>query len=111
MNPRIWLMEAYVEFVGAAPRTRCARPPAQPSSSRRRWTSARGPPLRLGRRHPLRLRGRKERALAEYALLLRDPGAILGVQSRRLDAFSKLRERIRASKALVNDPANNAPLF
>ncbi len=110
MNPRIWLMEAYVEFVQGrtADSVRSAARAAEliPKS----LDALEGPLYASVAAIHYDYAGEKERALAEYALLLRDPGAILSVQSRRLDAFSKLRGDPRF-EALVNDPANNAPLF
>ena len=55
--------------------------------------------------------GEKERALAEYARLLRIPAAeILNVYEMKRDATSSLHGDPRF-EALLNDPANNAPLF
>jgi TolB-like protein/cytochrome c-type biogenesis protein CcmH/NrfG len=56
--------------------------------------------------------GDKERALAEFARLLRTPGAasIVNVHELKLDPLSSLHGDPRLD-ALVNDPANNAPLF
>jgi len=54
--------------------------------------------------------GDKEYALAEYARLLRDPGSVLFVTEMRRDTHSRLRGDPRY-EALLNDPANNAPLF
>jgi tetratricopeptide (TPR) repeat protein len=54
--------------------------------------------------------GDKDRALSEYTRLLRDPGAIMNVYSLKHDPASKLHGDPRF-EALLNDPANNAPLF
>ena len=55
--------------------------------------------------------GEKERALAEYARLLRIPAAeILNVYEMKRDTTSSLHGDPRF-EALLNDPANNAPLF
>jgi TolB-like protein/tetratricopeptide (TPR) repeat protein len=54
--------------------------------------------------------GDKDRALAEYARILRDPGGFLNVYELRRDTHSKLQGDPRF-EALLNDPANNAPLF
>jgi TolB-like protein len=54
--------------------------------------------------------GDKDRALAEYARMLRDPGGFLNVYELRHDTHSKLQGDPRF-EALLNDPANNAPLF
>ncbi len=56
--------------------------------------------------------GHKDQALAEYARLLRTPGAeaLLNVYELKRDKLSSLRGDPRF-EALLNDPANNAPLF
>ena len=56
------------------------------------------------------LTGDKERAIAELARLLRAPGNF-SVAAFRVDpSFTKLRGDPRF-EALLNDPANNQPLF
>jgi TolB-like protein/Tfp pilus assembly protein PilF len=54
--------------------------------------------------------GDTEHALAEYTRLLRRPGNVLSVTEMRRDTHSRLRGDPRF-EALLNDPANNAPLF
>jgi TolB-like protein/Tfp pilus assembly protein PilF len=56
--------------------------------------------------------GKKERALAEYARLFRMPGTaeILNVYELKRDTQSALHGDVRF-EALLDDPANNAPLF
>jgi TolB-like protein/Tfp pilus assembly protein PilF len=56
--------------------------------------------------------GNKDRALAGYAEALRNPGAgdTINVYELKLDPLSSLHGDPRL-EALVNDPANNAPLF
>ncbi len=56
--------------------------------------------------------GHKDQALAEFARLLRTPGAdaILNVYEMKRDTLSSLHGDPRF-EALLNDPANNAPLF
>jgi TolB-like protein/cytochrome c-type biogenesis protein CcmH/NrfG len=56
--------------------------------------------------------GNTDRALAEYARLFRTPGteSFLNVYEMKLDTLSSLHGDPRF-EALLNDPANNAPLF
>jgi TolB-like protein/cytochrome c-type biogenesis protein CcmH/NrfG len=54
--------------------------------------------------------GDKERALSEYSRLLRDPGSVLNLQEMKRDPYITLHGDPRF-EALMNDPANNAPLF
>ena len=55
--------------------------------------------------------GDKDRAIAEYARLLRVPWSRLNVhEMKRHPAYSPLRGDPRF-EALLNDPKNNAPLF
>jgi TolB-like protein/Tfp pilus assembly protein PilF len=54
--------------------------------------------------------GDKERALAGYTRLLRNPGTIFNIYSLKHDSSIKLHGDPRF-EALLNDPANNAPLF
>jgi TolB-like protein len=54
--------------------------------------------------------GEKDRAIAEYARLLKTPGSELNVYDLKHDTRSTLRGDPRF-EALLDDPANNAPLF
>jgi TolB-like protein len=54
--------------------------------------------------------GEKEKALALYTRLLRDPGGFLNVYAMKHDVHSTLHGDPRF-EALLIDPANNAPLF
>ena len=109
-NPRIRLMEAYVELiqgrtadsVRSGDRAVELIPEATDAVESPLYASM----VAINDDHA----GEKEKALAEYARLLRDPGSILNVYTRKHDAFSKLHGDPRF-EALLDDPANNAPLF
>jgi TolB-like protein/Tfp pilus assembly protein PilF len=110
MNPRIRLMQAYIELIEGR-NADAMRSAARLAKLLPESLDALEAPLyaSLGATNN-DYAGDKEGALAEYTRLLRDPGAILSVYGMKSDTHSKLRGDPRY-EALLNDPANNAPLF
>jgi len=69
-----------------------------------------GAPLAVSHAQVLAWTGEKDRALAEFARLLRTPFGV-NLYAARLDpSWNPLRDDPRF-QALLNDPKNNAPLF
>jgi len=109
-NPRLWSMKSTVDLI-------LGRPADAVSSSERSCElipestdALEGPLYASFAVECYDIAGEKERALSEYARLLRVPGSIINVYTMRRDPFSKLHGDPRF-EALLNDPANNAPLF
>jgi TolB-like protein/Tfp pilus assembly protein PilF len=109
-NPRLWLFEAYVELVQgrAADAVRSGDRAVEliPES----LDALEGPLYASFVAVNDDYAGEKDKALAAYARQFQTPGAVLNVNSRKRDTFSRLRGDPRF-EAILNDPANNAPLF
>jgi TolB-like protein/Tfp pilus assembly protein PilF len=110
MNPRIRTMQAYIELIQGrnADAIRSAARLAQllPES----LDALESPSYASFGAVNNDYAGDKDGALAEYARLLRDPGSLLNVYDLKHDTHSSLHGDARF-EALLNDPANNAPLF
>jgi TolB-like protein len=109
-NPRIWLFEAFLQLIQGHPQDSERSVALCLQLIPESLDAVESPLYASFGAVNLDYAGDKDRALAEYARLLRDPGSVLNVYVLKRNTHSKLHGDPRL-EALVDDPANNAPLF
>jgi tetratricopeptide (TPR) repeat protein len=111
-NPRLWIFEAMAEMTEGHPEEAVHAAERAVELVPASLDALDAPIYECLRARVYDNTGNKERALAEYARLLRTPGAaeFLNVYELKRDAVTSLHGDPRF-QALLDDPANNAPLF
>jgi TolB-like protein/Flp pilus assembly protein TadD len=111
-NPRLWIFEAMAEMTEGHPEEAVHAAERAAALVPASLDALDAPVYECLRARVYDNTGNKERALAEYARLLRTPGAaeLLNVYELKRDALTSLHGDPRF-QALLDDPANNAPLF
>jgi TolB-like protein/Flp pilus assembly protein TadD len=109
-NPRIWLFQAVVDLVQGHPADAVRSVDRSLQLIPESLDALEAPLYASLGASIYDYAGETDRALAEYARLLRDPGSLLNIYVLKHDTQSKLHGDPRL-QALLDDPANNAPLF
>ena len=111
-NPRLWTLQAFIELALGHPEEAVSAGDRAIESSPASVDALDGPLYESFSAKVLLECGYKDRALKEIARLIRTPGSVsfFNVYELKRDPRNTLRDDPRM-KALLDDPANNAPTF
>jgi TolB-like protein/Tfp pilus assembly protein PilF len=110
-NPRLWTFQGIIELIQGHPEEAVRAGDRSVELVSKTPDALDGPLYAAFNARLLAYAGKNDRALAELARLLRTPGtSVLNVYELKLDTGIKLHGDPRLN-ALLDDPANNAPLL